>query len=177
MAPSEGRRHPHVPRPRGRDDRQGSMRTFISKALVATAGLGLAVAAPIAAATSAQALPAIMIYKVQYDSPGSDTGSNTSLNAEYVVIKNTTRSNRVLTGWTLRDKTGYTYRFPTFTLRAGATVTVHTGKGTASSTHRYYNKTWYVWNNTGDAAYLRDAQGVLRHSCTWTSAGPGYKAC
>ena len=40
-------------------------------------------------------------------------------------------------------------------------MTVHTGKGTASSTHRYYNKTWYVWNNTGDAAYLRDAQGVL----------------
>src|SRR6478609_2776141 len=135
MAPSEGRRHPHVPRPRGRDDRQGSMRTFISKALVATAGLGLAVAAPIAAASSAQALPAIMIYKVQYNSPGSDTGSNTSLNAEYVVIKNTTRSNRVLTGWTLRDKT------------------------------------CYVWNNTGDTAYLKNASGTTVDTCAWSGSG------
>jgi hypothetical protein len=132
------------------------------------------VAAP---SLSSAATPPVKISYAKYDSPGSDTGSNLSLNGEYIVIKNTTSTNRSLTGWTLRDKTGYTYRFPTFTLRAGATVTVHTGKGTASSTHRYYNKTWYVWNNTGDAAYLRDAQGALRHSCTWISAGPGYKAC
>ena len=117
------------------------MHTFVNKALVAATGLGLAVAAPIAAASSAQALPAIMIYKVQYDSPGSDTGSNTSLNAEYVVIKNTTRSNRALTGWTLRDKTGYTYKFPTFTLKAGAIVTVHTGRGSAPRRHRYFGYT------------------------------------
>jgi len=147
------------------------MRTFITKALVAATGLGLAVAAPIAAASSAQALPAIMIYKVQYDSPGSDTGSNASLNAEYVVIKNTTRSNRVLTGWTLRDKTGYTYRFPSFTLKAGASVTVHTGRGSATSAHRYYNKSWYVWNNTGDTAYLKNASGTTVDTCTWKGAG------
>jgi Pentapeptide repeats (8 copies) len=40
-------------------------------------------------ATPAQAAPAtVYIYKVYFDSPGSDRGSNTSLNAEYVVIKN-----------------------------------------------------------------------------------------
>ena len=149
-------------------------RTLSTVVLVPVLTGSALVAAP---SLSSAATPPVKIAYAKYDSPGSDTGSNISLNGEYVVIKNTTSTNRSLTGWTLRDKTGYTYRFPTFTLRAGATVTVHTGKGTASSTHRYYNKTWYVWNNTGDTAYLRDAQGVLRHSCAWASAGPGYKAC
>ena len=147
------------------------MHAFVRKAVVAATGVGLAVAAPIAAASSAQALPAIMIYRVQYNSPGSDTGSNTSLNSEYVVLKNTTRSNRSITGWTLRDKTGYTYKFPTFTLKAGATVTVHTGRGSATTAHRYFNYAWYVWNNSGDTAYLRTAAGTTVDTCSWTSAG------
>ncbi len=146
-------------------------------AVAAAAGIAIGLLGPVTAATEAQALPAVMIYKVQYDSPGSDTGSNSSLNGEYVVLKNTTRSNRVLTGWTLRDKTGYTYRFPTFTLKAGATVTIRTGKGSATATNRYYNRTWYVWNNTGDTAYLRTASGSLADSCTWTSKGTGSRYC
>jgi len=60
-------------------------------------------------------------------------------------------------------------------LKAAATVTVRTGKGTASSTTRYYNRTWYVWNNTGDTAYLRNSAGTLVHSCTWTTLGTGAK--
>jgi len=149
-------------------------RTAASLALAsALAGTVVAVAP---SATSA-ATPPVKLYKVQYDSPGSDSGSNTSLNAEWVIIKNTTSTNRALTGWTLRDKTGYTYKFPTFTLKAGATVTVRTGKGTATSTQRYYNRTWYVWNNTGDTAYLRDSKGYLKHSCSWTSVGTGSKYC
>ena len=146
-------------------------------AVAAAAGIAIGLLGPVTAATEAQALPPVMIYKVQYDSPGSDTGSNSSLNAEYVVLKNTTRSNRVLTGWTLRDKTGYTYRFPTFTLKAGATVTIRTGKGSATATNRYYNRAWYVWNNTGDSAYLRTASGSLADSCVWTSKGAGYRYC
>jgi hypothetical protein len=45
----------------------------------------------------------IRITKIYFDSPGDDTGSNTSLNAEYVVIKNTGTTRKALTGWTLRD--------------------------------------------------------------------------
>jgi hypothetical protein len=45
------------------------------------AGIAVTGVLPVAAA--------VKIDRVQYDSPGSDTGSNTSLNAEYVVIKNT----------------------------------------------------------------------------------------
>ena len=55
-------------------------------------------------------------------------------------------------------------------------MTVHTGKGSASSTHRYYNRTWYVWNNGGDTAYLKNASGTTVHSCSWTSAG-STKSC
>ncbi|WP_323099443.1 lamin tail domain-containing protein [Intrasporangium sp. YIM S08009] len=146
-------------------------------AAAAAAGIAIGLLGPITAATEAQALPAVMIYKVQYDSPGTDNRSNTSLNAEYVVLKNTTRSNRVLTGWTLRDKTGYTYRFPAFTLKAGATVTIRTGKGTATATNRYYNLSSYVWNNTGDTAYLRNAAGSLVDTCAWTSTGSGSRYC
>ncbi|GAB3074026.1 lamin tail domain-containing protein [Intrasporangium mesophilum] len=154
------------------------MQKKFTTAVAAAVATGVMSAFAVASAPSASAvLPAIMIYKVQYDSPGSDTGSNASLNAEYVVLKNTTRTNRVITGWTLKDKTGYTYKFPTFTLKAGAVVTIHTGKGTATTAHRYYNKTWYVWNNTGDTAYLRNASGRLMDTCAWTTKGAGYRYC
>jgi hypothetical protein len=51
-------------------------------AVTGAAGL-LAIASP------AEAASAIQIYRVYYDSPGKDTRSNSSLNAEYVVLKNT----------------------------------------------------------------------------------------
>jgi hypothetical protein len=138
--------------------------------------LPLVLGGSLLAAPGASAAPAVKISYVYFDSPGSDSGTNTSLNAEYVRIKNVSSTNKSIAGWTLRDKTGYTYRFPTFTLKAGATVTVHTGKGTASSTHRYYNRTWYVWNNSGDTAYLKDSSGKTVHTCSWTSAG-STKTC
>ena len=126
----------------------------------------------------ADAASAIQIVKVQYDSPGSDSGSNSSLNAEWVLIRNTGSANRSLTGWTLRDPAGHVYRFPTFTLKAGASVYVHTGTGAATSAHRYQNRSWYVWNNTGDtAATLKSAAGNVADTCRWTSVGTGSKTC
>lgn len=152
------------------------MRTFITKALVAATGLGLAVAAPIAAASSAQALPAIMIYKVQYDSPGSDTGSNASLNAEYVFIKNLGSSTATLTGYTLRDAQGHVYKFGTYRLGAHQQMVVHTGKGTNNASHRYWGQSNYIWNNTGDRATLRAANGTTVDTCSWGATG-SYKNC
>ena len=95
----------------------------MKKALVMTivAALTLGIAAPASAA--------IRITKIYFDSPGADTGSNTSLNAEYVVIKNTGTTRKTLTGWTLRDASRHIYKFPTFRLGAGKSVKVHTGKG------------------------------------------------
>ena len=115
--------------------------------------------------------------KVYYNSPGSDTGSNASLNAEYVTIKNGSSTARSLTGYTIRDKANHVYRFGTFTLSAGKSVRIHTGTGTNTSTDRYWGSGAYIWNNTGDKAYLRSAQFTLRDTCEWGSGGPGYINC
>ena len=65
----------------------------------------LVAAASILTALPAQAAPAtVYIYKVYFDSPGSDRGSNTSLNAEYVVIRNGDDVSHSVSGWTVRDR-------------------------------------------------------------------------
>src|SRR5262245_65786073 len=96
------------------------------------------VAAPAQAAT-----PRIMITKVYVNPPGADTPvTNTKLNGEYIVLKNTTHGTINLKYWTIRDKqstaSGHIYRFSaSFYLGAGNSVTVHTGQGTKPPTHRY----------------------------------------
>jgi hypothetical protein len=140
--------------------------------------LSIAALAVITGATPATAAtPPVKIVKVAYDSPGTDNGGNVSLNAEQVVIKNVSARAQTLTGWTLRDKQNHVYKFPTFQLAAGQSVTVHTGKGTATQQHRYFNAAWYVWNNTGDQAILRNAAGATIHTCAWSAVGTGTKTC
>jgi ribosomal protein L21E len=141
-------------------------------ALAIAVGGSLAAAAPAQAAT-----PAILITKVYYNSPGSDTGSNTSLNGEYVQLTNKRSYAINLKYWTLRDKSNHVYKFTSdFKLGAGASVYIHTGKGTNTSTHRYWGLSGYVWNNTGDAAYLRNSAGTGIDSCSWGSSG-SYTYC
>jgi hypothetical protein len=106
-------------------------------------------------AVPAQAAPAtVYISKVCYNPPGSDTGGNTSLNAEYVVIRNGDDVSHSVSGWTVRDAAGHVYKFGTLRLGAGKQAIIHTGKGTGynttASTHLYWGRGWYVWNNTGD---------------------------
>src|SRR4051795_3031950 len=133
------------------------MNTMLRKLLIGSAAV-LTVGAPIAvAAAPAQAVSPVRISAVQYDSPGSDTGSNYSLNGEWVKITNYASTRRTLTSWTLRDPSSHVYRFGTFTLGAGKSVRIHTGKGTNTATDRYQGRGAYVWSNTGDKAILRNA--------------------
>ncbi|MGW8379121.1 lamin tail domain-containing protein [Streptomyces sp. ODS28] len=135
--------------------------------------LGVTVAAPAQAAT----YPVKFRY-FQYDAPGSDTHSNSQINKEYFTLKNVTGYGVNLKGWTVRDNTGYTYTFTSsYTLKPGKSVRVHTGKGSNTSTDRYWWRSWYVWNNTGDKATLRSASGAWKDSCSWSSRGPGYIYC
>ena len=98
----------------------------------------------------------LAIIKVRADSPGADRGSNASKNAEYVVIKNTSKKSIKLSGYTLRDAAKYVYRFPAgFVLKPGKTVTVRTGSGKNTATQPYWGQRWYVWNNDGDTAMLQ----------------------
>jgi hypothetical protein len=143
--------------------------------------LGVAVGATLAVGAPAQAAtPAVQITKVYYNSPGTDDRSNSSLNAEWVRMTNRTTRAINLKYWTLRDKAGHIYRFSSdYRLDPGKHVYVHTGKGTNGKPdyqHRYWNSSAYIWNNTGDAAYLRNPSGSLIDSCSWGSSG-SYTYC
>jgi hypothetical protein len=151
------------------------MRARLGATLMAA---GLMAAASVGLTTPAQAGLGIVISKIYYDSPGSDTGSNTSLNGEYITLKNLRTTNQVITGWTLRDPTGHVYKFPTTTIKAGSTVTVRSGRGTNGVTTRYWQQNWYVWNNTGDTAYLRTSSGAAVDTCTYKDSGAAFStAC
>ena len=124
----------------------------------------------------ADAASKVQIVKAYVNSPGTDDRSLKSLNAEYIVVKNADSVKRSLTGWTLRDAAGATYKFSTLSLAPGASVTVHTGTGTNSGSHRYWGLSNYVWNNSGDIATLKNSSGVFADSCKWGSVS-SYVTC
>ncbi|MEO3793376.1 lamin tail domain-containing protein [Nonomuraea sp. B10E15] len=150
-----------------------------------TAAALLAASAAVAAQPAYAAAPAVQITKIYYDSPGSpDSGANSSLNGEYVQIKNMTRKAVNLAGWTVRDRTrraDHIYTFGRLTLRAGKTVTLRTGRGKNTTTTRYWGRSGgtlaYIWNQASDAAYLRNASGKLVDSCSYNSTRQAYKIC
>jgi Lamin Tail Domain len=147
----------------------------LASVIAIAVGVSLTAAGPAEAAT-----PAIQITKVYYNSPGTDTGSNTSLNAEWVRLTNTRTYTINLRSWTLRDKAGHVYTFTTnYYIGSGKRAYIHTGKGTNGSPdyqHRYWGRSWYVWNNNGDTAYVRNPSGTLIDSCSWGSSG-SYTYC
>jgi hypothetical protein len=117
---------------------------------------------------AAAAARRVMIFKIYYDSPGADTGSNSSINAERIVLKNPSSRRIDLQGWTVRDAHRHVYRFSdTYHLWPGRTVVLHSGRGTDSGRHLYWGRTRYVWNNTTDTAKLRSPAGRLRDSCSY----------
>ncbi|MES9505334.1 lamin tail domain-containing protein [Streptomyces sp. NPDC000609] len=152
------------------------IRTAAPLALAATTALAgsLLVVAPASAAAHQGGLH---LGKIQYDSPGKDTRSNASLNAEWVDIHNNGKSKLQLKGYKLKDNTGYTYTFGSHTIGAGKTVKVHTGRGKNTSSNVYWNRGSYVWNNTGDKARLIKPNGKLQDSCSWTKSSKGTKNC
>lgn len=127
---------------------------------------GSVLAVPVAA-SPAEALASARISGVQYDSPGSDGGSNSSLNAEWVRITNNSNTRKTLSGWTLHDTAGHVYRFRTFSLGAGKSVRVHTGSGRNSATDRYWGSGWYIWNNDGDRGILKNSSGSVVSTRSW----------
>jgi Lamin Tail Domain len=142
----------------------------------------LIAAASIMIATPAQAAPTtVYIYKVYYNSPGTDRGRNSSLNAEYVVIRNGDDVSHSVSGWTVRDAAGHVYKFGTLRLGAGKQAIIHTGKGTSYTTstsrHLYCGRAWYVWNNTGVKVILRRADGSQKDTCTLPGEGASKYYC
>lgn len=84
------------------------------------------------------------------------------LQNEWVSIRNMGGASVNLQGCTLSDEGEiHVYTFPSFVLGAGATVTVHTGSGMDSATDLYWGLGSLVWNNTGDTATLKKANGAV----------------
>lgn len=119
-----------------------------------------------------QALPAMRLAKIQFDPPGDDELTNSQLNKEWVQIRNFGAKPWDLTGWSLRDVTGFKYKFPAgFTVQPGVTVTIHTGKGTNRALHLFWKQGAYIWNNTGDKATLKNASGKVVDTCAYSGSG------
>jgi hypothetical protein len=122
----------------------------------------------------------VTFSRIQYDSPGRDTGSTASLNGEWFRLTNRTGRTVDLRGWTVKDAAGHTYTFGAVTIRGHKMTYVHTGRGTAGrpdSAHLYWGRTTYIWNNGGDTATLRGATGRAIDSCRYTGTAKGYTAC
>ena len=129
--------------------------------LIARGGVA-ALATFVATAVAVPAAPAaIRITRIYYDSPGKDTRSNASRNAEWVRLKNTGHTARQLRDWRLSDASRHVYRFDRFTLRAGRTVTIHTGNGHDTASDLFWGSGNYIWNNDTDTARLRRRDGGL----------------
>jgi len=89
----------------------------------------------------------------QFNVAGND---NDNLSRQYVCIVNHSKSQVDMSGWHLQDRTGVTYDFPKFVLKAGATVRVRTGAGQDSETDLYWKRGASVWRNEGDIVRLYD---------------------
>jgi hypothetical protein len=151
------------------------IRIIIAGILVAagmTAGLTVA-----SGATAEAATYRMQIYEIWYNSPGTDRGGDASLNHEWVKLHNTSGASINLAHWTLRDTAGHVFVFGSYTIKPHGYVTIHTGHGTGNQTDRYWNHSWYIWNNTGDTAILRNQNGTKIDSCTYKGTAKGYVYC
>jgi hypothetical protein len=136
---------------------------------VALAGIVMALGLVVTSGTPAQAAFRMQISEIYYNSPGPDHGSNASLNAEWVLLHNTSGSPITMTNWILHDGgQKHTFRFGTYTIAPHGYVKIHTGKGSRSQTNRYWNLSWYVWNNTWDTATLKDNHGNVLDRCSYS---------
>ncbi|MEV4072973.1 lamin tail domain-containing protein [Nonomuraea fuscirosea] len=151
--------------------------------LVPTAVATLVAMATLGAAPAQAAAPRLKIAEIFYDSPGADSRSTGSLNAEYVTLLNTTKRTLKLKGWSVRDKTGSTYTFMTgVVLKARKRITLRSGRGTdgrgPGGRIVHWNRDRYVWNNDQDTAYVRDPKGRLVDSCSYkASTGSASVSC
>jgi hypothetical protein len=102
---------------------------------------------------------AVYISAVQFDAPGDDTKN---LNGEWVRVTNRGDGAVLLDGWTMSDRTGAEpYRFSTFSLQPGCSVTIYTGSGEMNDTSLYWGMTKPLWGNRRDEATLRDGGGNI----------------
>jgi hypothetical protein len=88
-------------------------------------------------------------------------GSGSSEPDEYVEIENDDSFPIQLQNWTLRDEANHMFTFPSFVIQPNQTCRVYTNENHPEWCGFNYGSGSAIWNNTGDTAYLRDANGTL----------------
>ncbi len=78
-----------------------------------------------------------------------------------VVFKNICGYDCSLDGWEIKDEGRKSFVFEDFVLGAGRKIIVEVGEGTDSEEILFWSGQDYVWTNTGDTLFLRDAKGRL----------------
>jgi hypothetical protein len=139
----------------------------MSKRLVLVAAL-LGILTPFVGASPALASGPVKIAKIHYGQTG------TSLNTEYIVLKNTSSSAVQLKGWEIisaPSSDNQHYFFPRTKVGAGKTVTLYTGSGTNGPGKRYWGATSPRWDNSGDKAILKNASGTTVDTCQYVGGG------
>jgi competence protein ComEC len=100
----------------------------------------------------------VAITGVHADAAGDD---RRNLNGEYALVRNTGRTAIDLAGWRLDAGDGsQRFTLPGYRLRPGATVRVHTGRGTTRAGHLFLGSSRPVWSNDGDTGTLVDPHNV-----------------
>lgn len=143
-------------------------RLMVATSLAATALNVVLADSANASSTPPVATSGVRIAEIYFDSAGPDNGSNQSLNGEWVKIVNTTNVRKNITGWTVHDSSSHRYTFVSTVLAPHAALRLHTGRGIRNAHNRYWASTTYIWNNSGDAARLANANGLVVGSCAYS---------
>jgi hypothetical protein len=139
-------------------------------AALAIAMIGLTwTASPSANPPTAAAAGCIRFSATNFDAPGDDNQS-ANLNGEWVRIKNYCSTRKAIGDWKIHDYNRiHTYKFPAgLRIGAGNTITLYSGRGTNTSSKRYWGRSYgAVWNNDPpEYAYLRNGSGTLMSRTT-----------
>jgi hypothetical protein len=124
--------------------------------IIAAALISLAVLFLGAALVQGAAESGIAITNANFAAPSPE---KENLGEEWVEISNNGTEDVSMAGWTLEDAQNHTYKFPDFSLKAGAKAKIRTGTGTDTSEDLFWNRSSSIWNNGGDVATLMDASG------------------
>jgi competence protein ComEC len=88
-------------------------------------------------------------------------GSSSQEPDEYVEIENVDTVTIQMASWTLSDAANHVFDFPAFLIQPGQTCRVYTDENHPEWCGFNYGSGSAIWNNSGDTATLKDANGTL----------------
>jgi len=101
---------------------------------------------------------------------GPDTAA--TLNNEVVTLTSTSEHTIDLTGWTVEDGEGVSFKFPNgSSICRYVVISIHSGPG-ADTQQDFFADWGWRWDDSGDTVRLRDSEHLLVAECTYEAAAP-----